>query len=119
MHDDGKRGGVSHEQPTSDATTPADLKVKLAEQELLVDWNDGTHSVLSLAVLRKHCPCASCRTEREKPNDNPLHILKTDPTDIRVTTAKLIGTYAIQFGWSDGHDTGIFDFRMLRALAGD
>ena len=31
--------------------------------------------------------------------------------------AKLVGNYAIQFTWSDGHNTGIFDFRFLRSLS--
>jgi DUF971 family protein len=30
--------------------------------------------------------------------------------------AELVGNYAIRFRWSDGHDTGIFDFRFLRSL---
>ena len=99
-----------------DNSAPHDLKVKIAEQRLLIDWKDGAHSEFSMAELRKVCPCATCRTEREKQHDNPLRILKSDPTDVRVTTARLVGNYAIQFDWSDGHNTGIFDFRLLRSL---
>ncbi|MFQ5414973.1 MAG: gamma-butyrobetaine hydroxylase-like domain-containing protein [Phycisphaerae bacterium] len=98
-------------------TTPADIKVKIAEQRLIVDWKDGRHTDLTFAILRKHCPCATCRAEREQHDDNPLQILKTDPTGLKVINAELVGTYAIQFHWSDGHNTGIFDFRFLRALA--
>ncbi len=99
-----------------DSSVPRDLKVMIAEQRLLIDWKDGAHSEFSMAELRKACPCATCRTEREKQHDNPLRILKSDPTDVRVTTARLVGNYAIQFHWSDGHNTGIFDFRLLRSL---
>lgn len=95
---------------------PADMKVKIAEQKLLIDWRDGRHSEFSLVQLRRVCPCAACRTEREHQGDNPLKILRSDPTDVRVVSAKLVGTYAIQFDWSDGHNTGIFDFRFLRSL---
>jgi DUF971 family protein len=28
-----------------------------------------------------------------------------------------VGRYAIGIGWSDGHDTGIYSFERLRALA--
>ena len=38
------------------------------------------------------------------------------PGGVRVTGAELVGNYAIKFRWSDGHDTGIFEFRLLRAL---
>jgi len=86
------------------------------DQRLLIDWKDGKHSEFSLAQLRRVCPCAACRTEREQQGSNPLRILKADPTGVRVVSARLVGTYAIQFDWSDGHNTGIFDFRFLRSL---
>ena len=108
------RGGIR--APHDESVTPADLKVKIAEQRLFVDWKDGKHSEFSLAELRRVCPCATCRTERERQSDNPLKILRSDPTGVRVVSARLVGTYAIQFDWSDGHNTGLFDFRFLRSL---
>ncbi len=96
--------------------TPRDLKVKLAEQRLYVTWADGRRSEYALAELRRVCPCATCRQEREEREANPLHILRSDPTGVRVTSARLVGNYAIQFFWSDGHHTGIYDFRFLREL---
>ena len=102
--------------PRDDSITPKDLKVQIKEQRLIVEWMDGTRSGYSLDELRRQCPCATCRTEREKQADNPLTILKSDPTGVHVTRAQLVGRYAIQFFWSDGHNTGIFDFRYLRSL---
>lgn len=103
--------------PHDAAATPKDLKVQIKEQRLRIDWADGTTSEYSLDELRKQCPCASCRTEREQQDANPLKILKFDPSGVRVVAAELVGNYAIKFTWSDGHDTGIFDFRFLRSLA--
>jgi len=99
---------------TEEQVTPVDLKVKLADQRLIVAWRDGRTSEYSLAKLRSACPCATCRTERE--NKPLLPILKSDPTGVKVTSAQMVGNYAIQFFWSDGHSTGIFDFRYLRSL---
>lgn len=99
-----------------DSVTPKDLKVQLAEQRLIVDWKDGGHREYSLGELRGQCPCATCRAERAEQDGNPLRILKSDPRQIRVTHAELVGNYGIRFRWSDGHDTGIFDFRLLRSL---
>ena len=99
------------------ASVPRDLKVKIGEQKLLIDWADGQRSEFALGTLRKQCPCATCRTERETQSPNPLKILRSDPSNLRVTDAKLVGNYAIQFTWSDGHNTGIFEYRFLRALA--
>jgi len=111
-----KDNAVSPRGPHDAASSPRDLKLKLKEQMLHVDWSDGARSEFPLAVLRKHCPCATCRTEREAQSPNPLRILKSDPVGLRVVNAKLVGNYAIQFEWSDGHSTGIFDFRFLRSL---
>jgi DUF971 family protein len=97
--------------------TPTDLNVRLAAQELHITWADGRQSVFPLAYLRRHCPCAACRTEREKQADNPLKILSHKPIEnLRVTDAALCGNYAIRFDWSDHHNTGIYDFRYLRWL---
>lgn len=104
--------------PHDGSTTPADLKIRLREQTLTIQWQDGSSSQFNLAVLRKHCPCAACRTERDQQGSNPLRVLRADPAGLKVVSAKLVGQYAIQFDWSDGHDTGIFDFRYLRGLEG-
>lgn len=111
-----KQDGAIQRQAHDASTTPKDLKVKLEQQRLLVQWADGVRSEFSLNDLRRHCPCATCKTEREKKTDNPFQILKANPDDIRVTQAELVGNYAIRFTWSDGHATGIFDFRYLRSL---
>lgn len=101
-------------QQTSDSS-PADLKIKLKSQELRITWRDGQVVSYPLAYLRGQCPCATCRTEREK--KTLLPILSIDPSQqIRVVDAKLMGSYAIQLVWSDGHDTGIFDYTYLRSL---
>lgn len=110
---DSVTGGASF---AADQTTPADLKLKRAEQELRITWKDGRTSVYSAAKLRKNCPCATCRTEREKQSATALTILKRSPEDLKLVDAQLVGHYAIQLFWSDGHDTGIFDFRYLRSL---
>ena len=55
--------------------------------------------------------------ERKELVKNPLHVLEAVPTVATVVSAKLVGNYAIQFQWYDGHNTGIFYFRMLRAIA--
>jgi len=109
-----ERQSANADAPDSDV--PKDLKLQIAEQKLTILWSDGKTSVYPLAKLRTLCPCATCRGEREQASSNPLKILKSDPASLRVTTARLVGHYAIQFDWSDGHNAGMFDFRFLRAL---
>jgi DUF971 family protein len=33
-----------------------------------------------------------------------------------IVDAELVGRYALLIRWSDGHDTGIFDYELLRSL---
>ncbi len=102
---------------SKDHITPRELKVKRAEQELRITWADGCNSVYPALMLRKNCPCSACRTEREKQSRELLPILKqAPPTDLKLTNAQLVGHYAIQLFWSDGHSSGIYDFKYLRAM---
>ncbi len=106
----------SKDAETKTEDIPKDLKVQLKEQKLTILWADGRTSEYALGKLRALCPCATCRGQRDEASANPLAILKADPSNLRVTTARLIGNYAIQFDWSDGHNAGMFDFRFLRTL---
>lgn len=103
-----------------DRVTPQDIKLKREEGCLSVTWKDGHTSNFDLAFLRKNCPCAACNAEREKQAKSTelFPILKSDPGTgpPRAVGANLIGNYALQIRWSDGHDTGMYDFRTLRAF---
>jgi DUF971 family protein len=105
---------------TRDQTTPSDLKLNRDEQRLTVTWKDGHVSVFDAVVLRKKCPCATCNAERQKQSESTalFTILKSDPGigPPKAVGARLVGNYAIQLHWTDNHDTGIYDFRFLRAL---
>ncbi len=94
---------------------------------LRIRWGDGVEQVFPLAMLRKNCPCATCRTERDRPSSAvtgrgtgglSLTILpKGIDRATEVVDASLVGNYAINIVWGDGHSTGIYDFRYLRSLA--
>ena len=107
--------------PDDPRTRPTNLHLD-RKDGLRIDWADGAVSLYPLAYLRKNCPCASCRTEREqqavaKPASLSLTIL---PAGIdraaQFASARTVGNYAIQITWADGHSTGIYDFRYLRGI---
>lgn len=86
--------------------------------ELAVRWDDGNESFISLEKLRRACPCAGCQGEVDV-----LGNLHQGPDAIRSAAAfqlvrmTLVGTYAIQPHWADGHASGIFSFESLHKLA--
>lgn len=105
---------------SAESQPPRPLELDLQRtRSLHVKWSDGHESDYPLAHLRKACPCATCRTAREEQKSQKLVILKevTNAAGmVIVDSAELVGNYAIRFVWQDGHDTGIFDFRLLRSL---
>jgi DUF971 family protein len=38
------------------------------------------------------------------------------PDDLELRRVQLVGQYALQFEWADGHHTGIYSFEFLRDL---
>lgn len=99
---------------------PIDIK-KSAENELTIEWNNGHKSIFAMDMLRKKCPCATCRTAREKASQSksPLNVLSGNEIiaeNIEVKEAELVGRYALQFTWSDGHREGIYSFDYLMEL---
>ncbi len=96
---------------------PRTLKIDRPAGALNVVWADGHASGFSLAWLRSHCPCATCREERRKaamPTDELTLTSGPLPT-AQVSGAELVGGYALRITWADGHDTGIYAFSSLRA----
>lgn len=111
--------------PSDPRVQPADLRLDRREG-LFITWGDGAKSRFPLAFLRKNCPCATCRTERETKKETPVAVglsLTVLPQGIsraaEFIDAKLVGRYAMQITWGDGHSTGIYDFRYLRELDSD
>ncbi|MFQ5894403.1 MAG: gamma-butyrobetaine hydroxylase-like domain-containing protein [Nitrospinota bacterium] len=103
---------------TNLAHRPTDLTLDKRVRELRVEWADGHQSAFPFEYLRKLCPCATCREEREAARQNPLHLLRVAPTEgpLDVRQASQVGHYALQFVWSDGHGTGIYSYDFLRAI---
>ena len=94
-------------------TTPQDIRQK-GPRELAITWRDGHESVYPVRALRLACGCASCVDERTGEGRlDPDSV----PEDVHPLRIEPVGRYAIQISWSDGHDTGIYPFERLRALA--
>src|SRR3977135_4111973 len=85
--------------------------------ELAIQWNDRTESFLNLEFLRRACPCAGCGGEPDVLGniDRPNVSYSIESFDL--VGFDLVGGYALQPRWRDGHATGIYSFTYLRRLA--
>lgn len=106
------------DSPTQAEHTAIDLKLNRAAGTLTISWKDGRSTTLDAPTLRKACPCATCNETRRKQTEQLFNILSSDPGQgpPQITGASLIGNYAIQLIWADGHSSGIFDFKLLRSM---
>lgn len=78
-----------------------------------ISWNDGHQSSYPSWYLREKCPCATCVEEF-----TGLRRVEhgSIPSTLERTSISPVGNYALHFGWSDGHSTGIYTFDFLRKI---
>lgn len=92
---------------------PTEIQYRDEDRILAIRFNDDHEVDLPTALLRGFCPCAHCQGHGGGPPKwNPIRT----PSAARVEDVHQVGNYAICIVWGDGHDTGIYAFRLLRAL---
>lgn len=100
-----------------------DRPVKIEKIEtyfLRINWSDGLETTISLKDFREGCPCAECNNEDPATKKYGFKPLKAvEPGRYELEKIQVVGNYAISPKWKDGHDTGIYDYGMLRKLFED
>lgn len=92
-----------------------------------VTWQGGHESVYDRPFLRSKCPCATCKgthgpattlVETPKPSFNIRTGPKPPTVDValKIVSAEPVGQYAIRITWGDGHNSGLYSYRYLRAI---
>jgi len=108
-----------NQMPSSD---PSDISVSTARREMRIRWQDGHESAYPFDLLRRECPCALCNDQRSKKSASagPSLTVLSGPVlkagEVQVKEASAVGRYAINFVWSDGHNSGIYAFDYLRCM---
>lgn len=93
--------------------TPAEIGPTEDGVRLRIEWEDGHVSTFEPRFLRLQCPCAGCVEEM---TGRRILVPEMVPDDVHPRAIHYVGRYALQFVWSDGHDTGYFTFDYLRGL---
>ncbi len=100
------------------STQPLEIDLD-RNRQLRIRWADERTSICPLALLRRSCPCAACRTAREREAHGGLPVVSANETQREMAcalNAELVGNYALRLTWKDGHDSGIYDFALLRSM---
>jgi DUF971 family protein len=94
------------------AVEPREISLE-SDALLRITWADGGVCDYQAATLRRACPCAQCVNEW-----TGQRTLKPEAIsdEVEIKDLSIVGRYALNFRWSDGHDTGIYSFQYLRDL---
>ena len=77
-----------------------------------VSWADGHRSVLPHDILRGYCPCAHCQGHQ----GTIRRVEVVGDLALELRDIERVGNYALSFTWGDGHGSGIYSYKYLRAL---
>jgi DUF971 family protein len=96
-----------------DNTTPAPTEIKLHQKSrvLEITFADGKHFELPYELLRVYSP--SAEVSGHGPGQEVLQVGKKG---IDITHIEPVGSYAVQFVFSDGHDTGLYSWDYFYSL---
>ncbi len=83
------------------------------DARLRITWADGRACNFDAPALRRACPCAQCVNEWTGERTLAPGSISDD---LQIDDLQLVGRYALNFRWSDGHETGIYSFAYLREL---
>ena len=91
---------------------PVKLVFRKSAQELFAEFDDGKSGTISYKRLRENSPSAEVRGH----GGGPPPPQKPVPDDINVVQAEPVGRYAVRIVFTDGHDTGLYDWGLIRQL---
>jgi DUF971 family protein len=91
--------------------------IQVIGSEIAFAWNDGTETYLGLELFRRSCPCAACGGEP----DVLGYVVRPEGqyTDDSFAMKRwhIVGGYAMQPTWGDGHSSGLYAFDFIRRIA--
>ncbi|MFZ4765961.1 MAG: gamma-butyrobetaine hydroxylase-like domain-containing protein [Roseimicrobium sp.] len=95
-------------------TRPA--RIDAIGNQIAIAWQDGTESFLAMEKLRACSPSAENVGEQDLLGRTYGGTAQREFPGVTVTAWRMVGGYAVQFDFSDGHCTGIFPFDLLQRL---
>ena len=94
---------------------PTQVTADRERRVVTIQWSDGRECRYSFAGLRAVCPCVLCQGGHAlmgRPADKLL-LEKSQNDVLNLDAATPVGSYAVQFAWNDGHDSGIYTWDYL------
>jgi len=96
--------------PNSDSA-PLEIRLRRKSRVVEVVFADGARYALSFEYLRAHSP--SAEVQGHGPGQDVLQIAKEN---VGIRAIEPVGQYAVKIAFDDGHDTGLYTWKVLRDL---
>ncbi|MEJ2677387.1 MAG: DUF971 domain-containing protein, partial [Acidihalobacter sp.] len=90
---------------------PTDIRLHQQSRILELAYENGRHFHLPCEYLRVYSPSAEVRG-----HGPGQEVLQTGKESVNITAIEPVGNYAVKLVFSDGHDTGIYDWNYLYEL---
>ena len=87
---------------------PTEITLHQASRVLEIAFADGKMFRLPCEFLRVYSPSAEVRG-----HGPGQEVLQTGKKEVGIDRIEPVGNYAVQFYFSDGHDTGIYSWSLL------
>jgi len=93
------------------APTPTEIKLHQASHKLEIAFSDGARFNLPFEFLRVYSPSAEVRG-----HGPGQEVLQVGKREVLINNAEPVGLYALNFQFSDGHNSGIFSWEYLHQI---
>ena len=95
-----------------DTPIPTDIRLHKKSRMLELSYENGERYELSCEYLRVFTPSAEARG-----HGPGQEVLQTGKRAVDIERIEPVGTYALRFVFSDGHDSGLYSWDLLHNLA--
>ena len=97
-----------------DGPTPTEIRILKDRAGLTIAFDDGTEYSLSAEFLRVESPSAEV-----KGHGTDTAVTVPGKRQVKITDVEPVGNYAVRLIFDDGHDTGLYSWRLLHRLGRD
>lgn len=111
---------------------PTPIAIRRASDNTIeIEFDDGRVTRWTARRLRSACPCATCREKKRGEEDSIINekessnkpamlpvISQAEARPLTIEGMRPVGQYGYSILFSDGHSSGIFQFRTLHDDAG-
>ncbi|WP_153130199.1 gamma-butyrobetaine hydroxylase-like domain-containing protein [Dechloromonas hortensis] len=94
-----------------DTPIPSEIKLHQKSRVLEISYESGESFKLDFEYLRVYTPSAEARG-----HGPGQETLQTGKRNVEIERVEPVGTYALRFVFSDGHDSGLYSWDLLYNL---